>query len=260
MMRYRPIANKPLDSRLGRYIPDDFEHVAKWRFAPQVTATTVNRILPLPAWHWTHDQGAEGACVGFGSSMLMSILNLAQRRAAGIKPYTVRYDPWWLWDRSKEIDYWPDTNPGDDNGTSVSASMDVLRDRGHVLEPKTTTQDRVLNATPDLSHGIATNRWATTTDEMRTALALGIPVSIGVNWYSNFDVPVLRGTHHWIGEGSLGRIRGGHCVCVYGASDTRQAFRIKNSWGKDYPLVWMPYATMDRLLNEYGEATLVTDR
>jgi hypothetical protein len=41
------------------------------------------------------------------------------------------------------------------------------------------------------------------------------PVVIGVNWYSNFDHPVRdsRG-RWWIGKGDLGRIRGGHCVCI----------------------------------------------
>lgn len=40
---------------------------------------------------------------------------------------------------------------------------------------------------------------------------------LGVNWYSNFDTPKLttiRGVKRYvIGEGSLGRIRGGHAVC-----------------------------------------------
>jgi hypothetical protein len=35
---------------------------------------------------------------------------------------------------------------------------------------------------------------------------------------------------------------------------------VKNSWGRAYPLVWLPYAAMERLLKEDGEATLVTDR
>lgn len=245
---------------LGRRVPENFEHVAAWRFAPPITATTVERVLKLPAWHWSHDQGHEGACVGFGSSMLMAILNLQQRKAAGIKPYTVRYDPWWLWDNAKATDVWPDTNPGDSNGTSVAAAMDVLRSQGHVKQSKTSSQDRVVDPKPDSNEGIAANRWATQVDEMRTAIAAGVPISIGVNWYTGFDKPVKQGTEDWIGVGDLGTVRGGHCVCVYGSSDRRQAFRIKNSWGRGYPLVWMPYTTMQRLLSEDGEATLVTDK
>jgi hypothetical protein len=192
--------------------------------------------------------------------MMMSILNSYQRKVAKTKPYTVRYDSWWLWDRAKEIDYWSDTNPGDDNGTSVSASMDILRTLGHVRQPKTTISGRAVDPSPRSAEGIAANRWATNVDEMRTALAAGIPISIGVNWYANFDRPTGSGREQWIGVGDLGRKRGGHCVCIYGASDRRQAFRVKNSWGKAYPLVWLPYNTMQRLLDEDGESTLVTDR
>ncbi len=44
------------------------------------------------------------------------------------------------------------------------------------------------------------------------------PVVIGVNWYSNFDRPVVRRIrgrdYHVIGDGDLGRIRGGHATCL----------------------------------------------
>lgn len=41
------------------------------------------------------------------------------------------------------------------------------------------------------------------------------PVVIGINWYSNFDGPVKDAQgHYWIGRGSLGSIRGGHCVAL----------------------------------------------
>lgn len=230
---------------LGRREPTDWEHVEKHPYSAiaPCTVATVNKTLRLPWWHWKHDQGAEGACVGHGSSMMMSLLNNSER-----------YDPFWLWNESKEIDEWPDTNPGDDNGTSVRASCDVLRKQGHTLWKKNK---------PLIAAGIQSNRWATSVDEMRTALSQGIPCSIGVNWYELFDEPVKKPNGEWWidpSASSLGKVRGGHCVCIYGASDRRKAFRMKNSWGKSYPLVWVPYEYMDTLLDEYGECTLITDR
>lgn len=41
-----------------------------------------------------------------------------------------------------------------------------------------------------------------------------VPVVIGIDWYSNFDSPVWDGVRWWVGRGSLGFVRGGHCVCV----------------------------------------------
>lgn len=257
---------------LGRRVPPDWKHVEKYplRAVQAETVPEVNRILRLPHWHLTHDQGSEGSCVGHGVVMERAITNTSQNIFLNVLGWkTRRYDPIHVWNEAKKIDFWPDTNPGDDNGTSVRAGYDVARDQGLIRVKKMV----LTGDTPwpegsgalDPAEGISANRWATTVDEMRTALASGVPVTIGVTWWSNFDRPQPKGdqfgkTHYWIGEGDLGHIRGGHCVTIYGASDRRQAFRVKNSWGANYPLVWLPYSTMQTLLDDYGEAALVTDR
>ena len=232
---------------LGRRVPKDFVHVERFGLAALKIATPdhVEHTLPLPPWaHEFYDQGAEGACVGFGSSHMMSILNKH------------RFDARWLWDQAKMVDEWPDTNPGDDQGTSVRAAMDVLRRAGH---------SRIVRGhrePVELGEGIDANRWATTVDEMRTAIHLGVPVTIGVNWYDAFDFPdQVRSDFFAAKLRPLGSVRGGHCVCVFAASDRRQAVAFTNNWGASYPRkVWVPYEVMQRLLDEEGEATLVTDR
>jgi hypothetical protein len=230
---------------LGRLEPTDWVHVERYPLtaaAVRAAPAEAERTLVMPRYRAVYDQGREGACVAFASSWMMSILN---RR---------RYDPVWLWNRAKEVDEWPDTNPGDDKGTSVRAAMDVLRTNGccRVYRGKTEPCDK--------AEGIVENRWATDVDGIRASIAGGTPVVLGVNWYVNFDKPVKKGTDWWIGEGELGVRRGGHAVCLYRVSDRRQAVGLVNSWGMRYPLVWLPYATVERLLRESGEATLVTDR
>lgn len=276
-MRYRPKGSDPDDPRLGRFLPDDWKHVEKYPLTAVLPTTvdSVERVLSLPGWHWTHDQGSEGSCVGHGSVMERAIVNLTQRAAARKKPYTRRYDPIDLWDRAKLADSFPETQPGDQNGTTVRAAYDVLRNSGPRLIRTNgiqisheTGMPEVLDhrQSPDLAEGVVSTRWAKTVDELRTGLSRGVPAVIGVNWYEAFDkwtTPSASATTNneaWTGTGNLGRIRGGHCVCVYGASDKRQAFRIKNSWGRAYPLVWMPYPVMQRLLTEDGEAAISTDR
>lgn len=238
---------------LGRRVPTDFEHVEKYPFSAVASVPkTVEKTLTLPTWHWSHDQGDEGACEGFGNSMMMALINGG-----------ARYNPWWLWDRGKMVDEWSDTNPGDDNGTSGRAVAEVMRTAGNVSVKPVGVQPAysrtIASKVGDVSQGIAAYRWATTVDQMRAGLAAGIPIALGVNWYERFDTPEKRNGEDYIFIGNSG-VRGGHCVCIYGASDKRQAFRLKNSWGRSYPLVWVPYTTMQRLLNEDGEAALVTDR
>src|ERR671915_371695 len=167
-MRYRPIDHDPEDPRLGRFIPDDWEHVDKYPFAalpdearpkqvpvvigvnwysefdnPELDENTGEYFVARGGadsltqvrgghcvclepggepdsddWYDFYNQGSEGACVGFGWSRCMSILNKEL------------YGARWLWDRSKEIDEWPETNPGDNDGTSVRAAGNVLAKTG----------------------------------------------------------------------------------------------------------------------------------
>ena len=232
------------DFPLGRLEPSDWKHVEKYPYsavAPR-SADTVEKALPLPRYRTIYDQQREGACVGFASSWMVSILNH--------RLYNAR----WLWNRAKAIDEYPQTNPGDNNGTSVRAAMDVLRDEGHIRVVH--GQDRPIS--PD--EGVAENRWARTVDEIRTSIAGTTPVVFGTDWYTNFDKPVRKGRDWFVGDGDLGSIRGGHAVCIYRASDRRQAVGIVNNWGTRYPLVWMPYDLVERLLGQRAEATLVTDR
>lgn len=236
------ILETPSDPRLGRRIPSNFNHVEKY---PLTAATLPKKAAPVVAgvnwytgfdspkkdkdgkwwvgkdskniggirgghcvclphadsepssWYTYYNQGSEGACVGFGSSRVMSLLNRKM------------YEPRWLWNEAKKIDEWDDTNPGDNEGTSVRAAMDVLRLQGHVRKGKTMAE---------LKEGIEANRWATTVDQL-------------------FEV--LQNEQYK----KLG------------------AIPFFNSWGKDYPRkVWMPCETWDRLMKEYGEMTMITDR
>ncbi len=101
------------------------------------------------SWYLWYNQINEGKCVGEAGSRAMSHLN---RRM---------YNPTWLWNEAKKIDEWTETNPGDNNGTSVRAAMDVLRNQGHV---------RKRAKQPSVVEGIAANRWATNIDDLFTVL------------------------------------------------------------------------------------------
>ncbi len=238
-----------MNNGLGRrpLPPGDVLHLERFpirQLLPE-TVTTVERTLALPyAYRPKYDQGAEGACVGFSASWAMSILN---RRF---------YDAGWLYREAQKIDEWPGESY---SGTSVRAGMEVLRSLGHRF-----LHNHAHEHAPQVEDGIDEYRWATTVEEVRTCIAAGVPVVLGIDWMSAFDTPTRKSDGSWwIGEGDLGRVRGGHAICAYGASDRRQAVKLCNSWGKAWPLAWLPYATLQRLLDgvQYpGECAIVTDR
>ncbi|MGI8406230.1 MAG: hypothetical protein ACR2OE_15975, partial [Thermomicrobiales bacterium] len=156
----------------------------------------------------------------------------------------------------KAIDEWPDTNPGDNNGTSVRAGMDVLRTLGHRRLRKT-------GETTNPLEGILRNEWATQTDQVRQCIAGGTPVVLGIEWMEDFFTPEKVGREYWIGRKEGGKIAGGHAICCYGASDKRQAIKLVNSWGSSWPVVWLPYERLQKLIDGYeqpGECTVIFDR
>jgi hypothetical protein len=104
---------------------------------------------PVSWWEF-YDQGQEGACVGYGCSRMMSLLNRK------------RYDAQWLYHEAQLADEYSDTPPGE--GTSVRAGLGILQAKGHVVS-------RAGKDLPvSLAEGIAAYRWATTVDEVRAVL------------------------------------------------------------------------------------------
>lgn len=236
---------------LDRRVPTDWRHVSRHRMRATPAPVTVETILNIPRqYRDEYDQGQEGACVGFSQSWMMSILNR--------KLYVARR----LYQEAQLVDEWDDTPPAE--GTSLRAGFDVLRTQGHWRF--WAGQERPVEA----DEGIASNEWATTVDEIRAAIAAGIPVNLGINWYQEFGSPVEfpregRGSsrkEYYIGTRQhWGAVLGGHAITCVGASDKRQALALCNTWGMSYQfIVWLPYAAMTRLFSEEGEAGVVADR
>jgi hypothetical protein len=251
---------------LGRLRNEETDRAIElYPFAAPAPAA-VERILHKPGWLPSHDQGREGSCVGHAVALERAIVNTAELPGRQWR----RYDPIAIWRAAKAIDEWSFTKPEDDNGTSVRAAYEIARTVG--LARVRTMKLGGLNGNPapvyyrdgsrvDLDAGVSEYRWARTVDEIRAAIQARVPVAIGVSWYSGFDDPELRGRERWLPSlAKAGRVRGGHAVTLAGASDRRQAFYLVNSWGRDYPPVWLPYDVMGALLRRRGEAALVTDR
>jgi hypothetical protein len=225
----------------------------------QLEAYPISAVLPRAVEHVekqldiafppsVSDQGVEGSCVGFGSSRMDTVLKCASRAVRQL--FAAR----WLYHAAQALDPWAG-QPHE--GTTVHAAMRVLQQQGHVPA----SDMGQSTGTPDIDWGIGEYRWATTTDEMRTAIAAGVPISVGIDWYGGFDDPKQDDHGDTVIRRGRSRLRGGHCVCIVGASDAKQAFAFVNSWGDSYPFpVYLPYDEMQFLLDNGGEAAIVTDK
>jgi len=143
----------------------EFDHPTKgrdgrWRVAQDGRLTSVRGghclcLAPFgfndqKSWWYYYNQGNEGACVGFGCSRMMTLLN------------RYRYAGQWLYQQAQLVDEWSDTPP--EEGTSVRAGLDILRTVGH------RRVRGVKTAEPNPTDGIAANRWATDIDDVLATL------------------------------------------------------------------------------------------
>jgi len=124
---------------------------------PALDLTRVGKELDTATFYRWYDQGVEGACVGFGCSRVMSLLNRH------------RFDAWWLYDEARKLEgRYPDGE-----GAEVRSGLEILRTRGHVAAANPAPRVTVRGE-PDhpasLSQGISAYRWATSVDQVLAAL------------------------------------------------------------------------------------------
>ncbi len=236
-----------VNRELGRIEPTTFEHIEQYpavrlleRPAPP---NTKKRLKFNFSWRVRYDQKNTSKCVGHSSCQERSIV---ERMA---------FDPDWLYAECKKRDGY------DGPGTYLSIAYDVLRELGPVP---------VRRGVPAHQHGVERNEWATTIYEILAALWAGKPVVVGTNWYQDMFKPRLIDGQFRLPDNPTGVVTGGHAYMIHGYDDKRAAFLTPNSWGPTdgawephepgWPVTEIPYILMERLLNEYGEAVLVTDR
>lgn len=171
----------------------------------------------------THlDQGAEGACTGFGTAHELAsdpvrVPRVTARLAR--KLYTV----------AKTQDQWA----GEDyEGSSVLGAAKAAKLLGYWPE----------------------YRWSFNIDDFRQAICEIGPGVIGVNWLEKMEDTDNRGFIR-----AKGPVMGGHCVCIRGWSNEQTAFLGRNSWGRGWGMTgdfYISYADLKALLADDGEACI----
>ncbi len=249
------------DVQFGRLEPKGKKQFDNGRYSwsvwlPVVSAgVAVEKAFPLPAnLHANNNQGRTNGCTGWASVIWQSIVNSMEANEPQF------YDGDWIYHEGQLTDNDPETDPARDNGGYLWAVWDVARKEG---------QRQVVNSVSQpvkLENGILSYVWARTIDEMRSAFAPADgspprPVNFGIPWYEEFMTPRTVNGEFWIGtRAKWGSLLGGHSITAAARSDSRQAFKLINSWGDGYPDVWISDASIMRLMGDGGECAVPLDR
>lgn len=194
-----------------------------------------------------YDQGDTGTCVGFSGSWCTTVRNSTLELVK-------KYNAIELYKQCRKI---LGEDPNDlDAGATMPSVGKALRDWGHILVLGKTNQP------VSKDEGIESYYWGKSAADVRLAISQDKPAHFGIYWYKTFMSPKLINGEYWIGwqTGSWGTVLGGHAIAMIEWSDTKNAGKFKNTWGSDYPEVWMSATAINRVLAAQGELLICVDR
>ncbi len=203
------------------------------------TAITLESKFPRP-----RSQGGQGSCVAWS---VAAIATYYASLREGKDPNDIWASPAFIYKRVLD-----EEKAECDKGTFVSDGLDQLVKEGTGSLTQKPYSDKSCDdgSTVEDPHRYQVGGWVRITpfsrSEVKSTLSLGVPVAIGLQVPVNF--------RSWHGKGANrvfkscrsvdGKALGGHAMVIVGYDDTRNAYRIMNSWGTDWGdngFMWWDY-------------------
>ncbi|MFH1259976.1 MAG: C1 family peptidase [Elusimicrobiota bacterium] len=201
------------------------------------------------------DQGDEGTCVGFASTV-------------GMKEYQEHLDykkivtlsPRFLYAECKKIDGMPD-----EEGTTIRAAMKALKTKGVCQEtfwpyrPRQTDKPKAGAVANAKKFSTLTYARILNLNELLLSLAAKGPAVIGVYVFEGMMttktgvVPMPKKN-----ESPLG----GHAICPAGYDNTKKLIKFKNSWSEKWGekgYGYLPYAYLEKYMMDAWSSVDVDD-
>lgn len=122
------------------------------------------------------------------------------------------------------------------DGCKVIHQMGVCAEHEWIYDISKFTQDPPLEARVNATHRKATKymKVPQNLDQIKGALTLELPVTIGISVYDSFESDAVAKTGTVPVPGPQEANLGGHCVTIWGCDDTTKLFTLQNSWGEDW--------------------------
>lgn len=195
--------------------------------------------LPTPG-----DQGGEESCVGWATGYATTSFHQEVQEAWALTPSLHRFSPSWVYNQ---------INSGVDRGSNISTAMDLIVNKGADDVASFPYVDGSFTTQPDAASLARAGRfkaksWATlavTQAGFKAVLAGNNPIVVAIEVLPDFDA--MNSTTNTVYDtvGPTDVSRGSHAIAIIGYDDTRQAFRIINSWGTgwgDGGYGWIAYS------------------
>jgi len=180
------------------------------------------------------NQGAEGACVGFG------IAHELAARPSEVKSLTNKFAREKIYWEAQKIDPWPGgaypgARPGYE-GTSVLAGVKVAQKLGY----------------------FDSYYWGFSLNDLALGVGYRGPAVLGISWMEGMYDTDKKGFIHVTGS-----VAGGHCILCRGINVKKNYFLLRNSWGKNWGIdgdCKVSFLDMEKLLKDNGEAVFFEKR
>jgi Cysteine protease len=188
-------------------------------------AAPVTLMLNVPP---VGDQGSEGSCVAWGTTYAGRSISWQATHPADWSQSVNIFSPEYVYDQIKAGSC--------SSGAYVTDGLKLLVNQGVVpwsVMPYSDLNGCSLKPTADQKALAATykvasySRVSITSTAIKAALVSGKPVIVAGPVNSAF----MYLTGATVLKNFSGRSLGGHCYCVVGYDDSKQAFKIMNSWG-----------------------------
>jgi len=210
------------------------------------TSVDLTNKFPTPG-----NQGTQGSCTAWAVGYALKSYQEQVERDWGLNTQSHLFSPAYIYNQ---------INGGTDNGSGIISAMKLVVEQGACpladMPYKQNDWNTLPNATQKSKAALykATGYALVTSGDvaaMKSQLAKGLPVVIGINVYPDF---VDISQNNQIYDNMNGISRGNHAICLIGYDDSKNAFKFINSWGTNWGLGGYGYISYDLIkqANVYG--------
>jgi len=202
------------------------------------------------------NQGGEGSCVAWGTTYAGRSAMWVKDHTAGWSQSVNIFSPEFVYNQIKVS-----TSCG--SGSYVTTGLNLLKSKGVCTWSSMPYTDISCSTMPNASQTAEAANYkisaygtvAIDVTAIKTQLSLGNPVVVGGSVNRAFEYLAPGAVLTTFKRPSLG----GHCYCVVGYDDAKNAFKFQNSWGTSWASAGFGWINYNNIKSWWSEAYVMTN-